>query len=168
MTIILTLILILNLIVLITFLAMVWGAPYVPSRHATVERMMDLAEIRPGDKTVDLGSGDGRIVIAMAQRGAEAHGYDNNPFLVFLARRRIRQAGLSKQAFIHWGNFWKVNYTPYDIVSVYAMPYIMKRLFRKLKRELRPGAKIISNAFAFPNEKPAKKEKGIYLYINQQ
>lgn len=164
MIILLSIILVLNILVLVTFAAMFWGAPYVPTQNKTVERMMKLADIKPGQKTVDLGSGDGRVVIAMAKQGAEAHGYDNNPFLVFLARRNIRRAGLAKKAFIHQGNFWKVDHSPFDLVTVYAMPYIMGRLYKKLKKELRPGARILSNAFAFPNQEPLKRDRALYLY----
>lgn len=164
MIILLSIILVLNILVLVTFMTMFWGAPYVPSSNETVARMMKLAGIKPGQKTVDLGSGDGRVVIAMAQQGAQAHGYDNNPLLVYLARRNIRRAGLAHTAFIHWGNFWKVNYSSFDLVTVYAMPYIMGRLYRKLKKELKPGANILSNAFEFPHQKPVKKDRVLYLY----
>lgn len=164
MIIFLSIILILNILVLVTFAAMFWGAPYVPSHNETVKRMMHLANIQPGQKTVDLGSGDGRVVIAMAQQGAEAYGYDNNPFLVYLARRNIRRAGLTNKAFVYWGNFWKVDYRPFDLVTVYAMPYIMGRLYKKLKKELRPGSRILSNAFAFPHQEPIKKDRALYLY----
>ncbi len=163
-TTILIIVLTLNILVLVTFGAMVWGAPYVPSQSASVEKMMAIAEIKPGEKTADLGSGDGRVVIAMAQRGAEAHGFENNPVLVLVARRNIRKAGLSGKAFIHWKNFWHADFSQFDAMSVYAMPYIMGRLYRKMKHEMRPGSRIISNAFEFKNETPLKKEKGIYLY----
>ena len=164
MIILLSVILVLNILVLVTFAAMFWGAPYVPSKNETVVRMMKLANIKPGQKTVDLGSGDGRVVIAMAQQGAEAHGYDNNPFLVYLARRNIRRAGLTHKAFIHWRNFWKVDYSPFDLVTVYAMPYIMGRLYKKLKKGLKPGANILSNAFIFPEQTPIKEDRSLYLY----
>lgn len=164
MFLILSLVVIINIIVITTFVMMFSGAPYVPSKNTSVERMMELANIKKGDKTADLGSGDGRIVIAMAQHGAEAHGYDNNPVLVWVARRNIRRAGMSDTAFIHWKSFWKIKYDTFDTVTVYAMPYIMNRLYRKLKKELKPGSKIISNAFAFPNQEPLKKDHGVYLY----
>ncbi len=164
-TAILIIILILNLAVLITFGAMVWGgAPYVPSRSTSVEKMMTLANIQAGEKAADLGSGDGRVVIAMAQQGAEAHGFENNPVLVFVARRNIRKAGLTGKAFIHWKNFWNADFSNFNVISVYAMPYIMGRLHRKMKREMKHGSRIISNAFEFKHEIPIKKEKGVYLY----
>ncbi len=164
-TTVLIIVLIINVLVLITFGAMVWGgAPYVPSRTSSVEKMILLGDIQPGEKTADLGSGDGRVVIAMAECGAEAHGFENNPVLVLVARRNIRKAGLTGKAFIHWKNFWNADFANFDVISVYAMPYIMGRLYRKIKKEMRPGSRIVSNAFEFKHETPVKKDKGIYLY----
>lgn len=163
-TTILIIVLILNILVLITFGAMVWGAPYVPSRTTSVAKMMALANIQPGEKAADLGSGDGRVVIAMAQQGAEAHGFENNPVLVFVAQRNIKKAGLAGKAFIHWKNFWRADFSKFNVISVYAMPYIMGRLHRKMKEEMAHGSRIISNAFEFKNETPIKKDKGVYLY----
>lgn len=161
---ILFVVLIINLMVIVSFVFMFTGAPYVPSKNETVEKMVRLANIKAGQKTLDIGSGDGRVVIAMAKQGAEAHGYDNNPLLVYLARRNVRRAKLTEKAFIHWGNLWKIDYSPYDVVTVYMMPYVMGRLYRKLKKQLKSKAKIISNAFVFPKVEPSKKEKGVYMY----
>ena len=83
------------------------GAIYDPSSYEETRLMADLAEIAPGEKAADLGSGDGRVLIALAQRGAEAHGYEVNPVLVAIARRNIRSQGLQGKAFVHWGNFWR-------------------------------------------------------------
>lgn len=80
-----------------TLVVIVWSffnAPYAPSVKNRLDAMLDLANIQPGDKAVDLGSGDGRVVIAMAQAGAEAHGYEINPWLVLWSRYAIRRAGL--------------------------------------------------------------------------
>ena len=143
---------------------MFWGAPYVPSGMEKVRMMVKLAKIHNGDKSADLGSGDGRIVIAMAQAGAEAHGYDNNPLLVFWARHNIQKAGLSGKAFIHWGNFWNVDFSPYNIVSVYGMPYIMNQLQKKITGEMKSGSRIVANAFNFKKWKETEKNDGIYSY----
>ena len=86
------------------------GAPFVPSGSETVKRMVKLGDIHWGEKAADLGSGDGRIVIGLAKAGAEAHGYEINPFLVLWSRRQIRRAGLSDKAFVHWTSFWKQDY----------------------------------------------------------
>jgi ribosomal protein L11 methylase PrmA len=71
------------------------GAIYDPSSRIEAEAMARLAEVRPGEKAADLGSGDGRVVCALARGGAEAHGYEINPVLVLISRRNIRREGLS-------------------------------------------------------------------------
>lgn len=130
--------------------------------------MMEIGGIGPGQKVADLGSGDGRVVIAMAYRGAQAHGFDNDPLLVLLARRNIRRnihsGHLKNKPLIHWKNFWKVDFSQYDAVTVYGIPYIMKALKEKLHREMRPGTKVISNAFPFPQWEAETKHEGVYLY----
>ncbi len=152
----------------ISFLITVFrGAPFVPSRKRTVKDMISLAKIQPGQKAADLGSGDGRIVIALAKAGAEAHGYELNPFLVLWSRWRIWRVGLEKKAFIHRKNFWHENLSSFNAITLYGISHIMKRLEKKLQEELRPGARIVSNAFSFPNWKPSKKEGSLYLYENK-
>ena len=91
------------------------GGPYVPSNREIVERMIGMAGVRPGEKAVDLGSGDGRVVIALARAGAEAYGFEINPFLVSWSRRNIKKAGLEGKAFIIKRSFWKENYSKYQI-----------------------------------------------------
>jgi Protein-L-isoaspartate carboxylmethyltransferase len=77
------------------------GAPYIPTKREGVIKMLKLARVRPGCKALDIGSGDGRLVIALAQAGAEAHGCEINPVLVWWSRRKIKAAGLEGRAFIH-------------------------------------------------------------------
>jgi len=160
----LIILLILNIVILMGFILMFWGAPYVPSRNTSVENMMKMGSIGPGQKVADLGSGDGRVVIAMAQRGAQAHGYENDPLLVLIARNRIRRAGLAGKAFIHWKNLWKIDVSSFDTITIYGIPYMMKPLKEKLQKEMHPGSKIVSNAFPFPKWVPDAKSEGIYLY----
>lgn len=140
------------------------GAPFVPSRYETLKKMMALAKVKPGMKTADLGSGDGRIVIALAKAGAEAHGYEINPLLVWWSRRIIKKEKLSDQAFIHWVNFWRHNVSSFDVVTIFGINYIMKNLERKLKKELKPDARIVSNGFTFPTWPYSQKDGNVYLY----
>ena len=140
------------------------GAFYASTREETVKKMVALAQIKPGEKAVDLGSGDGRLVIALARTGAQASGYEIDPLLVWLSRRKIRQAGLEKQAFIYRQSFWNGDLSGFDVVTVYGISYMMKRLERKLKRELKTGARVVSNYFTFPAWAESKKEGRLYLY----
>ncbi len=150
--------------IMFLLMTIVKGAPFMISGKNPIRRIIKLAEIKPGQKAADLGSGDGRIVIAMARAGANAHGYEINPFLVWWSRRKIAEAGLSDKAFIHQKSFWNENFSSFDLVSIYGIGYIMKDLEEKLRRELPRGAKVAANAFEFPAWKHIKRDNGVFLY----
>ena len=144
--------------------SIVRGAPYVPTDSKKVKLMVALAEVRPGEKALDLGSGDGRIVIAMAQAGAEAHGCEINPFLVLWSRRKVRRAGLTGRAFIHWTSFWRKDLSSFKVITVFGIPYIMTGLEEKLRQELKADARVISFVFQFPTWPLTRGEDKVYLY----
>lgn len=141
------------------------GAFYASTREKTVKKMVELAQIKPGEKAVDLGSGDGRLVIALARADAKASGYEIDPFLVWLSRQKIRQAGLEKQAFIYRQSFWNKDLSEFDVVTIYGISQMMKRLEGKLKGELKAGARVVSNYYTFPDWAESKKEDRLHLYL---
>jgi len=145
-------------------LPMAKGAVYVPSKPEAIRSMIKLAKLKPGMKVADLGCGDGRVVIAFAVAGAEAHGYEVNPLLYLKARKAILKAGLQKSAFIHLKSYWDVDLSAYDVIAVYGITYIMKDLGQKLKRELIKGSRVVSNYFTFPNWTASRTVKGVHLY----
>lgn len=150
--------------VLVVLRNLAQGAVFVPTHQKKVEKIVALARIKAGMKVADLGSGDGRIVMALAQAGAEAHGYEINPLLVWWSRRRIKQAGLASRATIHFKNFWKADFSAYDVVVLFGIDYIMARLEKKLDRELPPHAVVISYLFPFPTWEPSRHDGGILVY----
>ena len=157
-----------DLFVISALIFLIWsflrGAPYVPSSPAAVEDMLRLADVRAGERMADLGSGDGRLVIAFARAGAEAHGFEANPVLVWWARRTIRRAGLEGRARIHWMSFWHADLSPFDVITIFGIDHIMAPLERKLRQELKPNARVVSNAFPFPNWEAKRSGGGVYLY----
>lgn len=138
--------------------------PFVPSAQDRLDTMIELSEVKTGQKSVDLGSGDGRVVIAMAKAGAEAHGYEVNPKLVAEAQKNITEEGLEGKAFIHEMNFWDGDLSDFDVISVYGITSIMDRLEKKCQSELKSGAKVVSNYFTFPDWQPAVVKEKVYLY----
>jgi len=146
------------------FIPVLNGAPYLPTSKERVKKMLDLSELKPGETLIDLGSGDGRILIEAARRGAKAIGYEINPILVYLTIRKIKKLGLNEQAQIFWKNFWRINLDRADLITVFGAPSIMGKLEKKFLKELKPGAKICSYVFPLPNLISIKKEEGIYLY----
>ena len=145
-------------------IAVFTGAPFLPTGKKYVEEMLDLAALEPNEIFVDLGSGDGRLVIAAARRGAHAIGYEINPFLVVIAYCRIWRAGVGNRATIHWQSFWSADFRDVDVVSIFGITGIMPRLEKKLSYELRPGARVVSYVFSMPTWKPEVHRNGIRLY----
>lgn len=151
-------------VIFVLLLPVTMGAPYLAIDRAKLPIMISLANIQPGERAVDLGSGDGRIVMALAQAGAEAHGYEINPLLVWLSRRNIRRAGLTGRAFIHAKSFRLADFSKFQIVTVYGLKSIMRELEAKLQKELPPGGRVVSRLFRFPNWPPQEQQDGVYLY----
>jgi len=141
------------------------GAPYAPTKNRRVEEMLGPLGQGRGKRAADLGSGDGRIVIALAQRGFEAHGFELNFLLVLYSRFKIRRAGLQGRAFIHRQNYWKEDLSGFDVITVFGINYIMSALEKKLRKELKEGARVISNKFTFPEWKPQQYTGGVAVYI---
>jgi protein-L-isoaspartate O-methyltransferase len=145
--------------------------PYFQTSRYRVETMVELAEVKPGETGADLGSGDGRIVIAFAKvpfigtkdAGVEMHGYEIDDELLKLSQQNIQSQNL-QNAFIHKKDFWLEELSTYDIICAYPMPAIMGRLERKLQEELKPGARVLLNYFPFKHWKLQKTKDNIYLY----
>ena len=158
----------LGILAIILFIFFYWpwlfGAPYEPTADKKLKKIMKLAKIKKGEKAVDLGSGDGRIVIALAKEGAEAHGYEINPFLVLISRHKIRKAKLQDKAKIHWKSFWKVDLNQFDVIVMFQFKTIMKRLERKFQKEIRKKSRIVSYYWKLPSWKFIKRIENIYLY----
>ena len=94
------------LILILLILSISRGAAPIPTNLKTVRHILELTQGKPGEKAIDLGSGDGRIVIALAKHGLHAYGYEINPLLVWGSNYRIRKEGLQQNAFIEWKSFW--------------------------------------------------------------
>lgn len=133
-----------------------YGAFFAKINDDSVKDIIKLAKIKTGDLVVDLGSGDGKLVIALAQEGAVAYGFEINPFLVYISKIKIKKAGLSSRAFIYQKNFWKEDLSKFDIVTIFGIKFIMKDLEVKLKKELKSEARVISKYFIFPSWEPSE------------
>lgn len=146
-------------LIFVVLLPVVRGAPYVPTDKETIGHMVALANIHPGERAIDLGSGDGRLVMALARAGARAHGYEVNPLLVLVSRWRIWRAGLSGQARIHWKSLYRADFFSFDVVFVYGYTSIMGRLEPTLIAAMPPNGRVVSHLFRFPHW-PCAEQKG--------
>jgi SAM-dependent methyltransferase len=137
------------------------GAPWVPARNSDVEAMLEAADLRANQLYVELGCGDGRLVVAAVKKGARAIGYEINPLLwLFAWMRCIRYS----RAHIRLANFWPKPLNEADVVMAFLMPKFMPRLASKAKKELKPGARLISYIFQIPDKHPVKKTDHWYVY----
>jgi len=119
---------------------------WVPTPQALVDEMLDIAQAKPGEYLIDLGSGDGRTVITAARRGLTALGIEYNPDMAELARRNARQAGVEKSASFHTGDLFEADLSKADIITMFLLPTINERLKPSLL-DLKPGTRIVSNSF---------------------
>lgn len=143
--------------------------PFVTSPTAVVTAMLDLAALRPGERLIDLGSGDGRIVLEAARLGATAEGVEIDAELVERARRRAELESLQPRARFSRGDLFQATFRDVDVVTLYLLTSVNQRLRPKLLTELRPGARVVSHAFDMgdwmPDGQATIDEKQIYLWI---
>lgn len=142
---------------------MFFGAPYAALSYDSIKVMMTLLKPKKGGKLLDLGSGDGRIVIAAASLGLDAKGYEINPILLIVSKYKLIKNESKGQIFLK--DYWRNDLSEFDYITVWGVPHMMKRLENKLLKELKPGAKVVSNHSRFPNWKEEKSQNDVYLYI---
>ena len=151
------------------------GVNFVPTPEPVAEDMLAMAHIMPHETVYDLGSGDGRILIAAASRyGAKAVGYEINDKLVEESRQRIKAAGLSKKIEVRQGNLFEADLSQADVVTLYLSPTMNRKLLPQFDR-MKPGSRIVSHDFDIPGVKHQtvvkvtpggayKRERTIYLW----
>ena len=154
----------------ILIISMIWtsfiGAPWVPSTMNTVKKMLALADLEEGDLLIDLGCGDGRMVITAARDyGAQAVGIEIDPIRYLWCKILIFLMGLREQVQIQFGDFFSHDLSKADVVTCYLLPDTNKRLEDKLLRELKPGTRVVSNTYVFPKVVQAEKNGDARLYI---
>lgn len=140
------------------------GAPFVKSGKGNIKVMLELAEIKVGEKVIDLGSGDGTLCIEAAKAGAIAVGIEFNPFLVLLSRWKARKAGLSDNVHIIRTDFRRYPLSDASVVFLYLWPETIDLLKEKLARELKPGSRIVSNSFPIKGWTSVVERERVYLY----
>jgi len=134
-------------------------APFVTTPEDVVERMLALAGTGPADYVIDLGSGDGRIVIAAAKLGAKGLGVEIDGKLVEVSRENANRAGVAGLAQFVEGDVLLTDLSRATVVTIYLLPSLIDRLQPKFLDELRPGTRIVSHAFAMKGWNPDRVEK---------
>jgi SAM-dependent methyltransferase len=133
-------------------------AVWVPTSPALVEKMLDMAKVTPSDFVIDLGSGDGRNVIAAAKRGARGLGVEYNPDLVGLSTREAAKEGVGDKAKFVQGDMYQADISQATVLALFLLTENLDRLVPKFLA-LKPGTRIVVNTFGITGWTPDETEK---------
>jgi SAM-dependent methyltransferase len=131
---------------------------WVPTPGALIEKMLDMAAVTPKDFVIDLGSGDGRAVIAAAKRGAQAFGVEFNGKLAGLARERAREAGVEDKARFVEGDMYEADISQASVLVLFLVEENLDRLAPKFLA-MKPGSRIALNTYLVPGWTADRTEK---------
>lgn len=149
-------------------MAFPFDVPFVPTPMVVVDEMLRLARVRANDVVYDLGSGDGRIVIAAAQKfGARAVGVDLDADLIAESEQNARAANVTDRVRFLRQDFFKTDFSEATVVALYVIPGVMRRL-RAQMLELKPGTRVVAHDFDFDDWRPDVKttiRKNVFLWI---
>ena len=126
---------------------------WVPTPQDLVDKMLDMAKVKPEDFVIDLGSGDGRTVISAAKRGAHALGIEYNPDMVELSKRNATREGVSNKAEFVQADIFESDFSKATVITMFLMTDLNIRL-RPILLELKPGTRIVSNTFTMQEWTP--------------
>ncbi|MEK7594812.1 MAG: methyltransferase domain-containing protein [Patescibacteria group bacterium] len=141
---------------------LLFGAPYLPTLKPQVEAALKLADLKPGETLLELGCGDGKVLIAAAKQGINVVGYELNPVLVVIAWLRTRR--YRRNVKIIWGDFWNKPWPEAEAIFTFLLPRYMSKLNKKVIQYDSKPVKLISFAFEIPELKPTKQEQGVFRY----
>ncbi|HET9173726.1 MAG TPA: hypothetical protein VFN56_00415 [Candidatus Saccharimonadales bacterium] len=143
-------------------LVLLVGAPYLPTLKPQVRAALELANLKPGETLLELGCGDGKVLIAAAQSGLHAVGYELNPLLAIVAWLRTRR--FRRQVRVVWGNFWHQPWPEADGIFTFLLPKYMQKLDKKITQYNHKPVKLVSFAFAVPTREKVADQAGVFLY----
>lgn len=126
---------------------------WLPTAPALVETMLDIAKVTPQDYVIDLGSGDGRVVIAAAKRGAKALGIEYDPDMVELSKKNAEKEGVSDKAQFIRADIFESDFSQATVITMFLLPELNLKLRPQILK-LKPGTRIVSNTFDMGDWKP--------------
>lgn len=143
-------------------LAVLLGAPYVPTRRKTAQKALKILKLSRGQHLIDLGSGDGSMLVTAAKKGIRATGYEINPLLYLISKLRTRK--YRNLVEIKLADFWHTDLPDCDGIYVFLINRYMQKLDDKLSQEIASPTKVVSYAFKIPGKVPEAEEGELYLY----
>ncbi len=152
------------------------SVPFVPTPVEVIREMLKLANLKPGELLVDLGCGDGRVLVVAAKEfGARAVGIEIRSDLASKAAHNAIREGVRDRVLVINGNFFELRIPPADVIFMYLLTSVNERLRPKLEKEAKPGARIVSHDFEIVGWKPKLVENfqdggrshKLYLYVKE-
>lgn len=150
------------LLVLCFGFVVAFGAPYLPTLKPQIGTALDMLDLKPGQTMLELGSGDGRVLKAAAERGWKAVGYELNPLLVLVSLWVTRKQRANVQ--VKWGNALTAQWPTADGIYIFGLKKIMPKLHTKIVQSSTRPVSLVSFAFMMPGKKPVAEKSGVYLY----
>lgn len=138
---------------------LLYGAPYLPTLRTQVEAAFELLNLKKGNTLLELGCGDGKVLVAAAQKGYKAVGVELNPLLFVISW--LRSLPYRGQVRVIWGDYWRVEWPDSDGVFVFLVDKYMPKLDVKMKNYKKPLASV---AFKIPNREITAQKSGVFLY----
>ena len=139
-----------------------FGAPYLPILTKDRDELLDALAFGPGQTLLDLGSGDGTMLLAAAKRGGQAIGIEINPFWWLVSV--LRTVGYRKQVTVQLGNFWQLAWPEADIVYVFLIGHYTTKLAQRARQELQANTQLVSFGFSLPDLEPEQVVGAAYIY----
>ncbi len=158
------LIVIFIVVLLVLALPVTSGPPYVPTLKLNINTALDLLDLKPGQTLLDLGSGDGRVMIAAAKRGINVVGIEVSPILALIAYFRTHKYRRQVKVKIIWGNYFLTHWPPADGVFGFIIQYQMRRLDNRLQEWHDHPVRMASFAFKIPDKEPIAEKDSVFLY----
>lgn len=148
------------LLVIVAFGAVLLrGAPYLPTLEPQAKAALELLDLQPGQTLLELGSGDGKVLVLAARAGLNVVGIELNPFLVAVSW--LRTWRYRKQVRIIWGDFWRVQWPECDGVFTFLLNRFMPKLDARMQTVKKP---LVSFAFKIPSREADAEQSGVFLY----
>jgi SAM-dependent methyltransferase len=141
---------------------LLFGAPYLPTLTPQVTTALELAALKPGQTLIELGCGDGKVLIAAARQGLTVVGYELNPILAAVCWLRTRR--YRRQVRVVCADFWRAEWPATDAIFTFLLPKYMTKLDTKIVQYNHKPVKLISFAFQIAGKKPVANQNGVYLY----
>ena len=141
---------------------LLFGAPFLPTLRPQIDIALDLLDLQAGQTMLELGCGDGRVLVAAARRGLNAVGYELNPILIVISWVRTRP--YRHRVRVVWGDFWRTSWPHAEGIFSFILPRYMSKLDKKVAQYSYRPLRIASFAFVIPGKEPQTVKEGVYLY----